>query len=177
MVKQTQTDASHAPSLKRWWRNALYMPWITQRYFKAEQLDQIEQAVKAAELGHAGELIVIIEGNLPLNEAYRRGTHERAMDLFSEFKVWDTEFNSGVLLYVNICEHQVELLADRGINQFVVPEHWQTICDQVSERFKQEQYSDGVFTGVQLIGQTLQTFYVVQVDAMGNEKTNRPILI
>lgn len=177
MVTQIQTQAAASASFKRWWRQALYMPWLTDRYFNPASLDQIEQAVQAAELGHAGEIVVVIEGNLPLNQAYHLDSRQRALDLFSQFKVWDTQYNSGMLLYVNICESQVELLADRGINQFVVPEHWQTICDQVSAEFKQQRYLEGVLLGVGLIGQTLQTFYAVKVDDRGNEKTNRPWLI
>ena len=176
MVNKSEQTAV-APSFKRWWRQALYMPWRTQQYFTADQLAQIEQAVAAAELGHPGEVMVIIEGNLPLDQAYRLDTRQRAIDLFSSFKVWDTQYNSGMLLYVNICEHQVEVLADRNIHEFVAPEHWQTICDQVTTEFKQENYAQGVLAGVELIGKTLQAFYLVKVVEAGNERSNRPILI
>ena len=177
MVKQTATQLSPIPSFKRWWKHALYLPWRTKSYFTSNQLEQIEQAVGVAELGHPGEIMVIIEGNLPLRQAYWVDSHQRALDLFSLFKVWDTQYNSGMLLYVNICEHHLELLADRGIHQFVAPEHWQTICDQVLAEFKQEKYGEGVLAGVQLIGQTLQAFYTLQVEDSGNERANRPILI
>jgi uncharacterized membrane protein len=133
--------------------------------------------VGVAELGHPGEIMVIIEGNLPLRQAYCLDSRQRAVDLFSLFKVWDTQYNSGMLLYVNICDRQVELLADRGIDQWVAPEHWQTICDQVISEFKQAKYAQGVLAGVQLIGQTLQAFYTLQVEDKGNERANRPILI
>lgn len=177
MVMQTQTKPITAVSFKRWWKHALYMPWRTRHYFTPSQLEQIEQAVAAAELGHSGEVMVIIEGRLPLGHAYRLDSHQRALDLFSLSRVWDTQYNSGMLLYVNLCEHQVELLADRGIHQFVTPEHWQTVCDQVIAEFKQENYSQGVLVGVALIGQTLQAFYTIHVEDKGNEHANRPILI
>jgi len=176
MVSHSEQTAV-VPSFKRWWRQALYMLWRTQRYFTVEQLAQIEQAVAAAELGHPGEVMVIIEGSLPLDQAYRIDTRQRALNLFSIFKVWDTQYNSGMLLYVNICERQVEVLADRTIHQFVAPEHWQTICDQVTAEFKQENYAQGVLIGVELIGKTLHAFYTVKVEEMGNEHANRPILI
>lgn len=176
--QQVSANSTRSTSrLKRWWRHALYMPWLTERYFKPASLSQIEQAVKSAELGHVGEIVVIIEGSLPLKLAYYLDTRQRALDLFSQYQVWDTEYNSGMLLYVNICEHQVELLADRGIHQFVTPEHWQTICEQVTSQFLQEHYVEGVLTGVQLIGQTLQAFYTARLQEQGNERSNRPILI
>lgn len=177
MVRQTNTPLNPRASFKRWWRHALYLPWRTQHYFTTSQVEQIEQAVGVAELGHPGEIMVIIEGSLPLRQAYCLDSRQRAVDLFSLFKVWDTQYNSGMLLYVNICDRQVELLADRGIDQWVAPEHWQTICDQVISEFKQAKYAQGVLAGVQLIGQTLQAFYTLQVEDKGNERANRPILI
>lgn len=177
MVTQMQIEQTTTPSFQRWWRHALYMPWLTKGYFSSKHLSQIEQAVRTAELGHAGEIVVVIEGSLPFNQAYYVDTRQRAIDLFSLFKVWDTQYNSGMLLYVNICAQQVELLADRGIHQFVLPEHWQTICEQVITKFKQEHYLDGVLLGVEEIGKTLQTFYTAKVQEMGNERVNRPILI
>lgn len=177
MVTSNSQPTAVEPSFKRWWQHALYMPWRTKKYFTAAELDQIEQAVVAAELGHPGEVMVIIEGNLPLDQAYRLDTRQRAIDLFSSFKVWDTQYNSGMLLYVNICERQVEVLADRNIHQFVAPEHWQTVCDQVTAEFKQGHYAQGVLAGVDLIGKTLHAFYTVKVAEKGNERANRPILI
>ncbi|HMT93202.1 TPM domain-containing protein [uncultured Thiothrix sp.] len=177
MVRQTQNPIAANPSFKRWWKHAIYMPWLTARYFNKTNLDEIEQAVQAAELGHAGEIVVIIEGSLPFNQAYYINTQERALELFGQYKVWDTEYNSGMLLYVNICEHRVELVADRGIHQFVMPEHWQTLCDQITTEFTQSRYALGVLTGVKLIGQTLQAFYTVKLQEMENERSNRPLLI
>lgn len=177
MVIQTQSEQVNSPSFKRWWQHALYMPWRTERYFSSTDLDQLEQAVLFAEAGHPGEIVVVIEGSLPFNQAYYLDTRARAVELFSTLKVWDTQYNSGMLLYVNICAQQVELLADRGIYQFVTSEHWQTICDQVLAEFKQEHYVQGVLTGIERIGQTLQSFYTVKVQEMGNERANRPILI
>lgn len=177
MVMQTQNSVASTPSFKRWWKHAIYIPWLTERYFHKTTLDEIEQAVKLAESGHAGEIVVIIEGSLPLNQAYYVNTRQRALDLFSQYQVWDTEYNSGMLLYVNICEHRVELLADRGIHQFVMPEHWQTICEQITTEFTQSRYASGVLMGVKLIGQTLQAFYTVKLQEMGNERSNRPLLI
>ena len=104
MVTSNAESTAIEPSFKRWWRNALYMPWRTQQYFTSAQLEQIEQSVVAAEAGNVGEVMVIIEGNLPLDQAYRLDTRQRALDLFSMFRVWDTQYNSGMLLYVNLCE-------------------------------------------------------------------------
>ena len=69
----------------------------------------------AAEHGHVGEIQVVIEGCLPSRMAYYVDTHARARQLFAELGVWDTELNSGVLLYLNLCERKVEIVIDRGI--------------------------------------------------------------
>ena len=176
MVKTAQQQRA-TPSLRRWWRNACYMPWLTQHRFDRLAQDQIEQAVANAEQGQPGEIRVVIEGNLPITLAYWHDTPQRTLQLFGELQVWDTAYNSGLLLYVNLCEHRVELLADRGIHAFVQANHWQRICDQISAELEAGHYVDGVLTGIEQIGKILQAFYQAQEQDIGNEISNRPILL
>ncbi|XID75158.1 TPM domain-containing protein [Alkanindiges sp. WGS2144] len=152
-----------------WFKHACYIPWRTRHYFNAQAREQIHQAVTQAEFGHAGEIQVIIEGHLPLDLALRGDTALRARQLFAQYGVWDTAYNSGVLLYINLCARQVEILADRGIHQFVNDEHWQAICQQVTSLLAHGHYADGVLAGVQQIGATLEQFYDQKVQDLGNE--------
>lgn len=153
----------------RWFRHFVYMPWRTRRYFNQQAQQQISTAVQQAEQGHAGEIQVIIEGHLPLNLALRGGTLARSRQLFAEYGVWDTAYNSGVLLYINLCEHRVEIVADRGIHQLVTNDHWQHICTQVTALLAQEKYLDGVLLGIDLMGKTLNEFYDKAIKDTGNE--------
>ncbi|MGQ7342966.1 TPM domain-containing protein, partial [Streptococcus suis] len=88
----------------------------------------IAQAVAAAEHGHIGEIQVVIEGHMPAREAYYLDTRGRAKQLFSELGVWDTELNSGILLYLNLCERKVEIVIDRGIQQATTQQVWDEVC-------------------------------------------------
>jgi uncharacterized membrane protein len=157
------------------------MPWFTTRKFDAAARQAIEQAVTNAEMGHAGEIRVVIEAHLPLNTALHQSTVGRARDLFASLGVWDTAHNSGVLLYINLCEHRVEIVADRGISAQIEPMRWQTICQQVtailSDSLNDNPHQQGVVLGVELIGATLSEFYTILNNDQGNELSNTPIFL
>lgn len=161
----------------RWFRQSLYLPWLEGRRFDRVARTAIEQAVSIAEVGHAGEIRVMIEGHLPLSTALYQGTTGRARDLFSSLRVWDTELNSGVLLYINLCEHRVEIVADRGINAKIEPSRWQSICQAVTTQLRVKQYQQGVVIGVELIGETLNEFYKVLESEAGNELNNAAVFL
>lgn len=161
----------------RWLHHFLYVPWRTKAYFPSESREAIASAVATAEQGHAGEIQVIIEGRLPLHMALYGNTAIRAQQLFAEYGVWDTAFNSGVLLYINLCERQVEILADRGINQYVANNHWQGICQQVTTLLADAQYVEGVLLGIEMLGNTLHQFYAGKEKDLGNELGDGPIIL
>lgn len=161
----------------RWFRQSLFLPWLESRRFDRAARDAIEEAVSVAELGHAGEIRVVIEGHLPLSTALYQGTIGRARDLFSSLRVWDTELNSGVLLYINLCEHRVEIVADRGINAKIEPSRWQSICQAVTTKLSAKQYQKGVVLGVEMIGETLNEYYKVLESEVGNELHNAALFL
>lgn len=174
---QKPVEPRKALNVARWFRNFVYLPWYTRQCFNAAVRTQISHAVQQAEQHHAGEIQVIIEGHLPLDIALRADTKLRAQQLFAEYGVWDTAHNSGVLLYINLCERQVEILADRGINQFVAPQQWDKLCNEITELLKQQHYQQAVITGIELIGQTLDQFYAEQSWDAGNELPNHAIFL
>ena len=172
------TSTQKTGSLFRWLKHGFYMPWRTRYYFNAAARDKIQQAVTAAEQGHRGEIQVIIEGHLPLNMAWAGSTHTRAQQLFASYGVWDTAYNSGVLLYINLCERRVEIVADRGINQYVDATHWQQLCDRIRDKLAAGVYAAAVVDGIEALGKTLTEFYaVVEMVHAGNELPDGAIFL
>lgn len=185
MVTKTETTAiitqpklaeSAQPSLRRWLKHFCYMP-ATKRYFPKQDQFLIAEAVKTAEQGHVGEIQVVIEGHLPVGQAYRHTPQLRARQLFAELGVWDTEFNSGVLLYINLCDRAVEIVIDRGLHQATQQEQWQNICQSMIEMLKAQQYRGAVIDGVTKIGDVLSSFYDNCITEIGDELPNKPIVL
>ncbi|BCX72142.1 TPM domain-containing protein [Acinetobacter bereziniae] len=164
------------PSFKRWLKHCLYMP-ASKRYFSKQDQHAIAQAVQQAEEGHVGEIQVVIEGHIPSHQAYHQNTRLRAQQLFAELGVWDTEYNSGVLLYLNLCEKAVEIVVDRGIHQATTQQTWQQICDEMIVQLKNKHYRLAVESGVSEIGKVLNLFYKQQKPDNMNELANQPIIL
>ena len=100
IVTAPKLEIAAEPSLKRWLKHFFYMP-ESKRFFNRQDQYAITQAVTEAEQGHVGEIQVVIEGHIPAHQAYVQNVQARARQLFAELGVWDTEYNSGVLLYIN----------------------------------------------------------------------------
>lgn len=108
----------------------LFAGWFRlAQWFPKETMHQLRDAIAEGERGHAGELCLAIEARYSF-WAVLGGlqTRQRAEQVFSLLRVWDTQDNSGVLLYLQLAEHRVELVADRGIAARVDPAQWQAIC-------------------------------------------------
>ncbi|MGD9699915.1 TPM domain-containing protein [Acinetobacter sp.] len=176
IVTQAKIEAVNQPSFKRWLKHFLYMP-ATKRYFSKQDQAAIAQAVTEAECGHVGEIQVVIEGYLPVKQAYFQNTRMRARQLFAELGVWDTEYNSGVLLYLNLCEHKVEIVIDRGIKQATTQQVWDQICQHIIQLLQQKQFKQGVIEGVTEIGQVLDQYYDRKIDDLKNELGDKPIML
>src|SRR5262245_58387735 len=113
------------PSLSRALRHFGTTPAAARKVFPKQAQDQLQHAVHDGEQHHRGEVRLVIESSLPVLHAWQGTTpRERARFLFSALEVWNTEDHTGVLLYINLADHAVELLADRGIDARVGPETW-----------------------------------------------------
>lgn len=176
ILTQPKIEQLNQPSFKRWFKHFLYMP-ATKRYFSKSDQHAIAQAVSEAEHGHIGEIQVVIEGCLPSHQAYQQNTRMRARQLFAELGVWDTEYNSGVLLYLNLCERKVEIVIDRGIRKSTEQAVWDEICQKMIEQLARHQYRDAVMTGVFSIGEVLNEFYAYSTADQHNELSNKPIIL
>ncbi|MFO1384118.1 MAG: TPM domain-containing protein [Moraxella sp.] len=110
---------------------SLHNRWLTPT---AQQ--QLNHAITEAEQGHRGEVVLVIENHLPISSARLQNSRDRAIEVFGDYRVWDTQDNTGVLVYLNICERRLEIVADRGINSHVMPTMWQAMCDKLSKVLK-----------------------------------------
>ncbi len=176
IITEPKLNETVQPSLGRWFKHFFYMP-ASKRYFsKADQM-AIADAVKQAEFGHVGEIQVVIEGHIPCSTAYYHNTRLRAQQLFAELGVWDTEFNSGILLYLNLCEKNVEIVIDRGIDQATAQQQWDQICLHISSELANKNYRKALIDGVAEIGEILSDYYDGQQRDLENELENSPIIL
>ncbi len=134
----------------RFWNNLITNHLSLRRMFPAEALQGIEQAVQQSEKRHTGEVCVAIEPSMSLL-AVARGVspRERAVEVFSEQRVWDTEYNCGVLIYILLAERAIEVVVDRGIAARVAQAEWDSICAVMSDSFSHGRYQAGVEAGVE----------------------------
>nr|WP_248679739.1 TPM domain-containing protein [Sinimarinibacterium sp. CAU 1509] len=141
-------------------------------------LARIEAGVKACEQRHAGEIRVAVEAALPLDALLqRRSARERALDVFSQLRVWDTEHNNGVLIYVLLADRDVEIVADRGVaGGRVAASEWEACCRVIEAHFRDGHYADGMIAGVEAVAAVLARHPPDAAD-VGNELPDAPALL
>jgi uncharacterized membrane protein len=135
--------------LRRLWLH-LFAGWPPlRRRFPPALLDEMAQAIAAGERRHRGEIRFAVEARLPLGEAWR-GTdaRARALEVFARLGVWDTEHNSGVLFYVLMAEHRIEIVADRGIARRVGQEEWDAVCARMRGHYARGEWREGSLRGI-----------------------------
>lgn len=107
---------------------------------------------------------------------YGRRVRERAVEVFSQLRVWDTERNNGVLIYLLLADRRVEIVADRGINRDVGPQGWDKICRAMERAFKKEDFELGVVSGIHAIAEHLVRHYPA-TSANVNELPDKPVML
>jgi uncharacterized membrane protein len=151
--------------------------WQVRQAFPESSLSAIEAAVTRAEKNHAGQIRVVVEGALAASPLWRGlPARQRALDVFSFLRVWDTEHNNGVLIYLLLADRDVEIVADRGIAKRVSQETWEDICRQMEMAFGTGRFEEGVIAGVDAVARTLATHFPPQSGG-ANELTDRPLLM
>lgn len=147
------------------------------RAFPASALRSIEQAIAASETTHAAEIRFVVEGALDGLPLLRGQTaRERAIELFARLHVWDTEYNTGVLIYVLLADRRVEIVADRGIHARADAETWSVICRGMETRFANGNFGAGAVEGIEAVTQlVIRHFPVTSGDR--NELPDAPLLI
>jgi uncharacterized membrane protein len=147
------------------------------RKFSAQALKRIEDAIAAGERHHNGQVRFVVEASLPLSQIFRGMTpRERALELFGRLGVWDTEHNSGVLVYVLLADKSVEIVADRGINRKVAQETWQVICRAMESAFREGRFEDGAIEGITAINELLAQHFPRRGQGP-NELPDQPVIL
>lgn len=127
--------------------------------FPKDQLTRIESQVSVSEMGHMAEILCIIESRWDLRSLWQgKSVKQRALQWFGQTRLWDTQYNTGVLLYVSFADRRIEIVADRGIARAVSDEYWQVICDKMSQLFAQKRCVEAIEFSIKAVDQQLQKF-------------------
>ena len=155
--------------------------WHAKQLFPKATMNQIEHAIHQAERGHRGEICFVVLPALSWLETARGvSPRERAMRAFSDLMVWDTEENTGVLVFLLLADRDLEIIADRGIHSRVNEAVWQQICHQVENKFKLGEFEAGVLLAIEKIGAVLATHFPAQKEARqraGNQLSDKPTIL
>jgi uncharacterized membrane protein len=163
--------------LKRVCRHLCISPLALKKRFPKAVMQRIEQAIADSEQTHFGEIRFAVELNLPLLDILKKKSgQQRAVEIFSQLQVWDTEQNNGVLIYLLLADHDFEILADRGIHQHVGAQGWTQISHEMETLFKQGQFEAGVLHGITQISTLLARHYPAN-SSNHNELPNAPVII
>lgn len=164
-------------SIKRIGKHLLEHRWRVRRIFPPEALAVIERAIKAGEETHSGQVRFVVEGALDGKPLFKnQSARERALDIFSQLRIWDTAHNNGVLIYLLLADRQVEIVADRGIDARVGAAGWERICKAMETDFKAGNFAGGVVKGIQAVSQQLAAHFPKH-RAGPNELPDKPVVI
>jgi uncharacterized membrane protein len=147
-------------NLARIVKHLLLPDWVVLRAFPAASLARIEAAIRESEKSHSGELRFAVEAGLdPLPVLKGLTPRQRAVEVFSQLRVWDTEHNSGVLIYLQLIDHDIEIVADRGIDARVTQAEWDAVCHRMETAFRAGRFELGVLEGIREITALLATHF------------------
>lgn len=164
-------------NIKRILRHALAFPWQARLKFPEQAMQHIAQAIAESEASHHGEIRFAVEPALDIGEVVRgKSAHERAIEVFSNMKIWDTERNNGVLIYLLLADHRVEIVADRGIDRVTGQAEWESICREMEQAFRQGRFEEGVVAAIRRIAVHLVRYYPAQGENE-NELPDMPIVL
>jgi uncharacterized membrane protein len=151
--------------------------WGTRRRFTAEALARTERALVRIEAQQAGEIRFAVETAFDLPELWYGVTpRERALQVFGHLGVWDTDGNNGVLIYVLMADHDVEIVADRAIAGRVPQAAWDALCREMEDHFRAGRFADGAEAGIAGVGRLL-ALHFPGAGADRDELPNRPVLL
>jgi uncharacterized membrane protein len=161
--------------LSRFWRHLLVLPGSVRRAFPPSAMTAIEQAIARSETEHSAELRFAVEPALDPPALWRdQSARERAIEVFSLLRLWDTEERNGVLVYLLLAEHDIEIVADRGANAKVSREDWEAICRDMEAALKEGQYGAAVVCGIEAASRLLARHFPRRA-ADRNELPDQPV--
>jgi uncharacterized membrane protein len=162
---------------RRWLRHAFWARGKLERAFPVQTLKAIEDAIGVSESSHSGEIRFAVEGALEPQDAWAGKTpRARAIEVFANLGVWDTEANNGVLIYLLLADRDVEIVADRGLNGRVGAEEWSEVCARMEEHLRSGHYERGSVEAVQAVGALLARYFP-PLPGGRDELPNRPAVL
>ena len=163
--------------IRRIGKHLLEHHWRARRNFPPEVLAAIERAIKAGEATHSGQVRFVVEGALDGKPLFRdQPARERALDIFSHLRVWDTAHNNGVLIYLLLADRKVEIVADRGIDAKLGAAGWKKICADMETDFKAGNFAGGVIRGIEAVSRQLAAHFPAHRGDR-NELPDAPVVI
>ena len=162
---------------RRFLRHLFASRWHTRRCFTDEVDAGIEAAIRAAEVRTSGEIRFVIETALdPVVAARGHAPRARAVEVFGQFRVWDTELRNGVLIYVLVADRDVEIVADRGAAALIPPAGWEAAARRMEEEFRADRFREGAIAGVEAVGGLLENHFPART-VNRDELPNQPALL
>ncbi len=163
--------------LLRFLRHISVPGWVARRGFTRAVLSSIEKAIRASEQKHDGELRFVVEGPLPLHALLgNEKPRARAEELFSRLRVWDTAHNSGVLIYVQLVDRRIEIVADRGIGARVEQAEWNAICRTMEKSFRERKFAEGALEAMERVTRLLARHFPPR-GSNPNELPDKPVVL
>ena len=164
-------------SIRRISRHLLQHHWRAKQIFPQAVLDRIEQAIKRGEATHSGQVRFVVEGALDGAPLFRnQSAHGRALDIFSQLRIWDTAHNNGVLIYLLLADRDFEIVADRGIDAKVGAAGWEKICNEMEADFRAGNFQRGVIKGIEAVSRLLAMHFPAAPGGR-NELPDTPVVI
>jgi len=164
--------------ITRIWRHVLTTRRALCRAFTGAVLGRIEQAVRAGEGLHGGEVRFAVEPELGWPALLAGETsRERALEVFAMLRVWDTELNNGVLIYVMFADRDVEIVADRGFNGRVPEDDWRVVCEAMRRRFARAEYEAGALEGIAAVSALMARHFPAGSAPRRDELPDRPVML
>jgi uncharacterized membrane protein YgcG len=162
---------------KRFWRHVAMTPSAARRAFPDGTMDAIARAIAAGEKRHRGEVCFVVEAELSTAQLWRGlSARDRAREVFAAQGVWNTEENNGVLVYLLLADHRVEIIADRGIDARVDAKEWQAVVDDMDAHLRAGRYEQGALAGVNGVDELL-TRHFPDTGEGRNQIADRPIMM
>jgi uncharacterized membrane protein len=155
------------------------------RVIAPDMLKRLTQRVAASEGRHTGQIRICVEAALPMSYLWRLGAsnplnkliRQRALMMFGKLRIWDTEHNNGVLIYLQLAEHAIEIVADRGLSQHVSPQQWDAMVAGMRANFQQRLFEDGLTNALEEVSAVLVAYFPSTADGQRvDELPNEPIV-
>jgi uncharacterized membrane protein len=162
-------------NFRRWLRHTTTGPRALHKVLSADALARLGEVIAASEKLHSGEIRLVIEPalSLPLFRPAISG-RMRAIEVFSNLRVWDTEANNGILIYLLLADHDVEIVADRGVNEVVGAAGWEDICHGMETDFRSGRFEEGLRAGITRVAAHLEKHFPMTDANRGRDQNELP---